>query len=276
MTSYFDVIQRCVEEERPVVAVTVIEGDRAGARMLVFDDGSTEGSLGEAELDVQARREARAALQRGAPRRQAATASNGASLDLFYDVYPSPPTLLIFGGVHVGVPLASFAKQMGFRVRVIDARGRFANAERFPSADEIVTRYADEYLADARVDSSTYVVVLSHDPKLDDPALLHVVRTPARYIGAIGSRQTNEKRRARLREAGLADELIDRIHAPIGLNIGADTPDEIALAILAEMIAAKNGRDVRPLPEVGSSEVGSRKAGDAASAQATPISPSAG
>jgi xanthine dehydrogenase accessory factor len=156
--------------------------------------------------------------------------------------------LLIFGGVHIGVPLAKFAKLMGFRVKVIDARGRFANQERFPDADEIAIEYADEYLAGARVDSATYVVVLSHDPKLDDPALLHVLRTPARYIGAIGSRTTNQKRRQRLQEAGLSDQLIDRIHAPIGLDIGSETPDEIALAILAEMIAAKNGRDLRPLP----------------------------
>jgi xanthine dehydrogenase accessory factor len=112
-----------------------------------------------------------------------------------------------------------------------------------------VLKYADEYLQDTRVDGSTYVVVLSHDPKLDDPALLHVLRTPARYIGAIGSRTTNEKRRARLREQGLSDDLIARIHAPIGLDIGAETPEEIALAIMAEMVAAKNGIDDRPLPE---------------------------
>ena len=97
------------------------------------------------------------------------------------------------------------------------------------------------------------MAVLSHDPKLDDPALLHVVRTPARYVGAIGSRTTNEKRRARLKDQGLPDELIDRIHAPIGLKIGAETPEEIALAIMAEMIAAKNGIDDRPLPEAAAS-----------------------
>lgn len=247
--SYFDTLQRCVEEERPVVAATVIGGlEPIGGRMLVYEDGSTEGGLGDAELDASARREALAALERGAARRTRHELADGRAVDVFLDVYPSPPTLLIFGGVHIGVPLARFAKQMGFRVRVVDARGRFANAERFPDADEIAICYADEYLARARVDGSTYVVVLSHDPKLDDPALIDVLRRPARYIGAIGSRTTNEKRRARLREAGLSDELIARIHAPIGLDIGAETPEEIALAIMAEMIAAKNGRDVRPLP----------------------------
>src|ERR671928_224914 len=117
-----------------------------------------------------------ATLRRGASRRMSYPRDGDETVDVFYDVYPAPPTLLIFGGVHVGIPLARFAKQMGFRVRVIDARGRWANAERFPDADEIVIKYADEYLADARIDSSTYVVVLSHDPKLDDPALINVLR----------------------------------------------------------------------------------------------------
>lgn len=249
MTSYFETIRRCVEEERPVAAVTIVGGaGEVGARLLVFDDGSTEGGLGNPELDAWARDEALAALQRGAPRRVSYAGARGEPIDVFVDVYPAPPTLLIFGGVHIAVPLTRLAKLMGFRVKVIDARGRFANRERFPEADEIILSYADDYLATARLDSSTYVAVLSHDPKLDDPALIHVLRQPVRYVGAIGSRTTNEKRRARLRAAGLSDALIDRIHNPIGLDIGAETPEEIALAIMAEIIAAKNGRDVRPLP----------------------------
>jgi xanthine dehydrogenase accessory factor len=249
VSSYFDTIRRCVEEERPVVSATIIGGPgEVGRRLVVFDDGSTEGSLGGGDFEDRVRRDALAALRRGRSQRASYSGSDGESIEVFLDVYPASPTLLIFGGVHVGVPLARFAKQMGFRVKVIDARGRWANAERFPDADEIVVQYADEYLSGARVDSSTYVVVLSHDPKLDDPALLHVLREPARYIGAIGSRTTNAKRRERLKEAGLPDELIDRVHAPIGLDVGAETPEEIALAILAEMIAAKNGRDDRPLP----------------------------
>jgi xanthine dehydrogenase accessory factor len=249
VSSYFETIRRCVEAERPVVAATLIGGaGEVGERLIVFGDGSTEGSLGDGGLEAQVRRDGLAALRRGRAQRASYPGAAGESVEVFYDVYPAPPTLLIFGGVHVGVPLAKFARQMGFRVKVIDARGQWANAERFPDADEIVVQYADDYLANARVDNSTYVVVLSHDPKLDDPALLHVLREPARYIGAIGSRTTNAKRRERLKAAGLPDELIERIHAPIGLDIGAETPDEIALAILAEMIAAKNGRDERPLP----------------------------
>jgi xanthine dehydrogenase accessory factor len=249
LNSHFETIRRCVEEERPVAAATVISGSgRIGARLVVFDDGSTEGTLEDPELESRVRRDALAALQRGAPRRTKYQTADGDSVEVFLDVFTAPPTLLIFGGVHVGVPLARFAKQMGFRIRVIDARGRFANQERFPDVDEIALTYADDYLESFRVDSSTYVVVLSHDPKLDDPALIHAVRTPARYIGAIGSRTTNQKRRARLKDQGVPEELLDRIHGPIGLDIGADTPEEIAIAILAEMIAAKNGIDARPLP----------------------------
>jgi xanthine dehydrogenase accessory factor len=252
--TYFDTIRRCVEQERPVVAATVIGGrEPIGARMLVYEDGTTEGSLGDAALDQQAREDGLAALDRGSARR-VSYPRDEPSVDVFFDVFPAPPTLLIFGGVHIGIPLARFARLMGFRVRVVDARGRFANEERFPDADEIHTQYADEYLDSHRVDSSTYVVVLSHDPKLDDPALIHVVRTNARYIGAIGSRSTNQKRRVRLHEAGVPDELIDRIHNPIGLDIGAETPEEIALAIMAEMIAAKNGRDARPLPRAAAGQ----------------------
>src|SRR5690349_17792506 len=146
MSSYFNVIRHCVEEERPVVAATVIAGrEPIGARLLVFDDGSTEGNLGDPELNRQARQEGLAALRRGAGRRSKLQSADETTVDVFYDVFPSPPTLLIFGGVHIGIPLARFAKLLGFRVRVVDARGRFANEERFAEADEIIIAYADEY-----------------------------------------------------------------------------------------------------------------------------------
>jgi xanthine dehydrogenase accessory factor len=160
---------------------------------------------------------------------------------IFYDVYPSPDRLLIFGGVHIAVPLVELAKVLGFRVTVVDARGNFANAERFPRADEIVVAYADDYLENARLDLSTYVVVLTHDPKLDDPAIIHALKRPVRYIGAIGSRRTHAGRKERLLAAGMTEEQIATIHGPIGLNIGARNPEQIALSILGEMVAAKNG-----------------------------------
>jgi xanthine dehydrogenase accessory factor len=141
----------------------------------------------------------------------------------------------------VAVPLAELAKVVGFRVTVVDARGQWANRARFPKADEIVVGYADDFLATARLDLSTYVVVLTHDPKLDDPAIIEAVKHDVRYIGAIGSRRTHAGRIERLKAVGATDEQLAKIHAPIGLDIRARNPEEIAVSVLAEMIAAKNG-----------------------------------
>jgi xanthine dehydrogenase accessory factor len=230
-----------IEAEQAVAVVTVVQAPGGvGARMLVLPDGSTEGSLGDEDLERRAVPDAREQLRRGVSKTFSYERDGQESL-VFVDAYPAPNRLLVFGGVHIAVPLVKFAKLLGFRVSVIDARGRFASAERFPDADELALEYADEYLARTRVDGSTYVVVLTHDPKLDDPALIHALKTGARYIGAIGSRKTHAKRVERLQAAGLTDQQIARIHAPIGLDIDAQNPEEIALAIAAEMIAAKNG-----------------------------------
>jgi xanthine dehydrogenase accessory factor len=236
--------RRIVEAEEAVVVATLVQGPGGvGDRMLVFPDGSTRGRIVDDELTARVSADAAGQLARGTSGTVSYPSGETESL-VFLDVYPSPNRLLVFGGVHIAVPLVELAKVLGFRAIVIDARGRFATRERFPNADEIVLAYADEYLADAKLDPSTYVVVLTHDPKLDDPALLQALRTSARYVGAIGSRRTHAKRVERLREAGLSDEQIGRIHAPIGLDIDAQNPEEIALAIIAEIVAAKNGAGI--------------------------------
>jgi xanthine dehydrogenase accessory factor len=234
-------VRRRVEAEEAVVVATVVQSPSGvGARMLIYPNRQTRGSLGDDELDRCAVEDGLAQLGRGLSKTHAYEDVHGETL-VFYDVYPAPDRLLVFGGVHIAVPLVELAKVVGFRVAVIDARGTFASSERFPKADEIALEYADEYLAHARVDASTYVVVLTHDPKLDDPALIHTLRTEARYVGAIGSRKTHAGRVERLLEAGLTEEEVARIHAPIGLDIDAQNPEEIALAIVAEMVAVKNG-----------------------------------
>lgn len=243
--SFYETIKQSIEAERPVVAATVVRGPRSvGQRVLIFGDGDVSGEVEPRELQASVLADGPALLQAGHPTEREYSLGHD-TFSVFYDVYVAPPTLYIFGGVHVGVPLSVFGKQMGFRVHVIDARERFGNRERFELADEIATAYADEYLSNVDLGSSSYVVVLSHDPKLDDPALLVALRSNARYVGAIGSRNTNEKRKLRLKAAGLTDEQLARLHAPIGLNIGARNPEEIALSVIAEMIAAKNniGRD---------------------------------
>ncbi len=239
--SLFVEMRRRLEAEEALVAATVVESPGSiGARMLVFPDRPRLGSLGDAGLDDRVAGDALLQLGRGVSRTVSYELGQGET-HIFLDVYPTPNRLLVFGGVHIAVPLVELAKLLGFRATVIDARGTFASPDRFPRADEIVVAYADEYLDQTKVDSSTYVVVLTHDPKLDDPALIRALRTDARYIGAIGSRRTHAGRVERLREAGLSDEEIARIHAPIGLDIEAQNPDEIALSIVAEMVAAKNG-----------------------------------
>jgi xanthine dehydrogenase accessory factor len=247
MTAVYDTIKSCIEQERPLVAATIVTGpDHVGEHMLIFGSGLSEGAL-DAPFREAVVADAQVQLNLGHPATREYTDGDKA-YEVFLDPYVTPSELYIFGGVHVGVPLCAFAKQMGFRVHVVDARERFGSADRFPLADEIATAFADDYLANVELGSSSYVVVLSHDPKLDDPALLSALKSDARYIGAIGSRMTNEKRRMRLKSAGLTDEQLDRLHAPIGLNIGARNPEEIALSIIAEMIAAKNNVSRVSLP----------------------------
>ena len=167
----------------------------------------------------------------------------GGPIRVFVDTYPSQPTIVIFGGVHIGVALTHLAKAAGgFRVIVVDARGAWATPERFPEADAINVMHADDYLRQHPLGSNAYVAVLSHDPKLDDPALFGALQSDARFVGAIGSPKTQRERRERLRAAGLTDEQLARLHGPIGMDIGAQSPEEIGVAILAQMISAKNGK----------------------------------
>lgn len=239
-------VRKRVEAEESAVVATVVSGPATvGARMLIYPDGAVRGSLGSADLDAHARGEYRARLLKAESRtvEYPGPDESSAPILVFYDVYPAPDRLLIFGGVHAAVPLTELAKVLGFRVTVVDARGQWANRDRFPRADEIVVGYADEFLAMARMDLSTYVVVLTHDPKLDDPAIIEAVKHDVRYIGAIGSRRTHAGRIERLKGVGVTDEQLAKIHAPIGLDIRARNPEEIALSILGEMIAAKNGVD---------------------------------
>jgi xanthine dehydrogenase accessory factor len=247
MSSVYNTIKASIEQERPVVAATIVAGpDHVGEHVLVFGSGHVEGTLGLPFNDAVIA-DATKQLNNGHPATREYS-DGDRTYEVFLDPYVTPSDLYIFGGVHVGVPLCVFAKQIGFRVHVIDARERFGSADRFPLADEIATAFADDYLANVELGSTSYVVVLSHDPKLDDPALISALKSDARYIGAIGSRMTNEKRRLRLKNAGVTDEQMDRLHAPIGLNIGARNPEEIALSIIAEMIAAKNNMSRASLP----------------------------
>jgi xanthine dehydrogenase accessory factor len=216
--------------------------------MLIYPNGTTRGSLGNAELDARAAVDYRERLLNAESKTVEYPGSDGPGSEflVFYDVYPAPDRLLVFGGVHVAVPLVELAKVLGFRVTVVDARGQWANRDRFPKADEIFVGYADEYLEKARLDLSTYIVVLTHDPKLDDPALAAALASTAFYIGALGSRRTQAKRLDRLRAEGFDAAALARIHGPAGLAIGARSPAEIAVSILAQIIQVRRAGPAAP------------------------------
>jgi xanthine dehydrogenase accessory factor len=221
--------------------VTVLEGASPGAKLLVLADGARTGSLGSPELDDDAARVAGELLWAETSERR-----NG----MFIDVIGPPPRLLVFGAVDIAASLCSLARAAGWRPYVIDLRARFATPERFPDAQQVIAAWPEEAVAQlGGVDPATSIVVLTHDPKLDDAALLLALGSPARFIGAMGSRRAQAKRRERLVAAGVLDEDIERISAPVGLDLGGISREETALSILAEIVAARHGRDGGRLAE---------------------------
>jgi xanthine dehydrogenase accessory factor len=219
---------------------TVVAGERLGAKALVSSEGIVAGSIHE-DLDSKIAVEALEMLAN----EQSRTLSyqiGDEQIEVFIETFPPPPRLIIVGAVHVAIPLHRLAKMLGYHVTVVDARGVLATRERFPVADNLLVEWPDDALTSLGLDSSTSVVVLTHDPKFDNPALMAALNSPVRYIGAIGSRTTNSQRRETLREQGVTEEQLQRIFAPIGLDIGAKTPAEIALAVMAEIVAARRDR----------------------------------
>jgi xanthine dehydrogenase accessory factor len=244
MSEIYPLLRQAIEAKQPVATATLIvvpEGSpslRAGAKLLVWPDGQTQGTLGDAQLDAQARADTLNLLEQGQTRTLEYDISSGAQVQVFIESFVPAPTLFIVGAVHIAIALVALAKVLGFRTVVIDAREAFATVERFPHADELVTAWPDDAL-EGRLTRSSYVAVLTHDPKLDDPALRVALNSAARYVGALGSPSTHARRLERLRADGLSEAQLARIHGPIGLAIGARTPDEIALSILAEIIQVK-------------------------------------
>lgn len=242
--SNYQKIKEHIQREEMVARATVVrapEGLAIGAEMLVYPDGRTDGTLGQADLDAETGRLARELMQRTGSKTYPVESSVG-SFEVFVDVFPPPPTLLVFGAVHIAIPLVKFAKEAGFRVKVIDGRQKFLTKERFPEADELIEAWPDEINEhNVKIDSSTYIVILTHDEKFDGPALDVSLPSAARYIGAIGSKTTTANRNERLRKQGYSEEEIARVHGPIGLQIGAREPAEIALSIMAEIIGVKYG-----------------------------------
>ncbi|HEY1509425.1 MAG TPA: XdhC family protein [Solirubrobacteraceae bacterium] len=219
--------------------VTVVEDSSAtGQRMLVLPDGDPEGSLGNPELDAAAAGFARDALwtERSELREHAGT-------KVFVDVVAPPPRLIVVGAVDFAAQLCEVARIAGWRPFVIDPRARFATEARFPAAERVIVAWPEEGFAQLDpIDLATAIAVLTHDPKLDDAALGAALSSEAFYIGAMGSRRAQARRRDRLLAAGIDAELLDRVSAPIGLDLGALTAAETALSIMSEIVALRHGR----------------------------------
>jgi xanthine dehydrogenase accessory factor len=238
---------RIAGEDGRAALLSVIAGDGLGAKLLVSADGARVGGLGEAELDrvaVQAAEELMWAER--SEQRQVG------DVTLFVDVTAPAPRLIVFGAVDYAAALCRLARAAGWRPFVCDPRSQFATAQRFPDAQEVIAAWPDEAFARlGGIDRATYIAVLTHDPKLDDAALELALHSEAPYVGAMGSRRAQAQRRERLLAAGLEEELLDRIAAPIGLDLGAVTSEETALSIMAEVVAVRNGRDGGRLSEAG-------------------------
>jgi xanthine dehydrogenase accessory factor len=232
----YPTLKTCLEENQLAAVATVIAGEALGNKILILPGGRALGSLGTARLDAEA-----VNLALGQMRAQETGWRSFGEAEVFVDVFPPPSRMIVIGAVHIAIPLVTLAKTLGYRAIVVDPREAFATQERFPHADELIIEWVPDALEKLRPDESTYVLAISHDEKLDNPALKVALASPARYVGVLGTRKNLGKRFAALRELGVTEEQLARLHAPIGMRLGAVSPEEIALSILAAMVAAKHG-----------------------------------
>ncbi|MDX1383437.1 MAG: XdhC family protein [Thermoanaerobaculia bacterium] len=244
MAGLYPRLRDLIADQRRFGVATRIDAEGLGRKALVLAGGEAfEGDLGlDPAAAASAFERCRALLAEGNTRAFPVDEAVAEGPEIFFEIHEPPPRLVVVGAVHVAIPLVAIAKAMGFETVVVDARTAYATKERFGHADELVVRWPGDALAEMTLHGSTYCVFLTHDEKLDNPGLVVALRSEARYVGALGSKRTHAKRAASLRELGLSDEEIDRIHAPIGIKLGGNRPEEIAVSIAAEMVAARHGR----------------------------------
>jgi len=231
----FEEVRAVLEDEQPAAIVTIVRGpDKLlGREILIRDDGLVTGKLGN-EWDEKVLMLAQESLSQGISHR----VELNEDIEAFIEVILPPPALIVVGGVHIAVALVSLAKMLGYRTILIDPRNAWGSEERFPHVDRLIQSWPQGAFEQIKVTGSTAIVMLTHDPKLDDPALKIALNSPAFYVGALGSKKTHAKRRERLLNDGMTESQLARLHAPIGLNIGAQSPEEIALSIMAEVVDA--------------------------------------
>ena len=256
--SLFSLLRDALAAERPVALVTVLSAPdgaavRPGAKLLVEEREGAHGALGDDALDAAVAADARGLLAQGQTAQRTygpAGERRGEGVTVFVESFRPPPRMLVFGAIDYAAATTSIGAFLGYRVTVCDARPVFATSQRFPDAHEVVVEWPHRYLERTDVDHRTVICVLTHDPKFDVPVLEIALRSPAAYIGAMGSRRTHADRLERLRERGLSDDEIARLRSPIGLDLGGRTPEETAVAIAAEIIAERWQGSGRPLTEL--------------------------
>ena len=249
----YRVLSERLRAEEPVALVTMIDGPAPGSKLLVVPGEPVRGSLGNAELDRIVTRDSLAELEAGrsglrhyGPDGETTPEDlvDAPTVSVFVESWASPPQMLIFGAVDFTAALSRVAKVLGYRVTVCDAREVFATRRRFPAADEVVVSWPSPVFAERghQLSVRDAVCILTHDPKFDVPAVLGALATNVGYIGVMGSRTTHDRRLQRLLEAGVAESELGRLMSPIGLDLGARTPEETAISICAEIIARRTGR----------------------------------
>jgi xanthine dehydrogenase accessory factor len=247
-----DAVAAARDANRPVARATLLETERAGATIAIDDDELT-GSLGVTELlDRSVARDARGQLDEGVSRIRRYGAGGevmGSDVAVYIQAFSSAPRMVIFGAIDYSAEIAKLGSDVGYEVTICDAREPFVTSARFSRHAEVVVDWPDRYMQGRALGPRDVVLVFTHDPKFDEPALIAALGSGAGYVGALGSRRTQEKRIERLRNAGLADEEIARIHAPCGLDLGARTPSETAVSVLAEVIAVRASRTGESLRE---------------------------
>ncbi|MFI9802800.1 XdhC family protein [Streptomyces sp. NPDC052301] len=246
----FGAVAASVADGRPVTVASVVDGPaRRGATLAVWPD-TVVGTLGTSGLDIAVTADARGELALGATvlrhygrhgeRRED-------DVTVFVQSFAPPPRMLVFGAIDYAAAVARIGDFLGYRITVCDARPVFATPKRFPAGVEVVVDWPHRYLQGTHTDERTVICVLTHDPKFDVPLLEEALRRPAAYIGAMGSRRTHDERRERLTEAGLTDTELSRLRSPLGLDLGARTPEEVAVSVAAEIVALRWGGSGAPL-----------------------------
>ncbi|MDX3259648.1 XdhC family protein [Streptomyces sp. MI02-2A] len=246
----FGAVAESVAAGRPVTVATVIDGPAPrGATLAIWPD-EVSGSLGSSGLDAAVTADARGGLALGATGRRHYGRHGERREDavtVFLHSFAPPPRMLVFGAIDYAAAVARIGDFLGYRVTVCDARPVFATAKRFPEGAEVVVDWPHRYLHGTATDDRTVICVLTHDPKFDVPLLEEALRRPAAYIGAMGSRRTHDDRMKRLTEAGLTEAELARLRSPIGLDLGARTPEEVAVSVAAEIVALRWGGSGGPL-----------------------------